>query len=146
VADIRRVFGSTASLSSSEAIFVPSALLVHISHLAQGLSEVSIAAKAMALQAIPIVHVRANDAHTALQALTIREAVAAKALPEAPHSKLHTVRQGDWLSKLAKTYYGNEFKWPVIYEANRQTIGKDPNLIRPGQQLVIPPLPSLPKR
>jgi len=28
--------------------------------------------------------------------------------------------------------------WPVIYDANRETIGDDPNLIFPGQRLTIP--------
>ena len=28
--------------------------------------------------------------------------------------------------------------WPVIYAANRAVIGDDPNLILPGQSLVIP--------
>lgn len=28
--------------------------------------------------------------------------------------------------------------WPAIYEANRSTIGENPNLIFPGQQFVIP--------
>ena len=28
--------------------------------------------------------------------------------------------------------------WPHIYEANRSVIGKDPNLILPGQQFTIP--------
>lgn len=28
--------------------------------------------------------------------------------------------------------------WPAIYEANRSTIGENPNLIFPGQRLVIP--------
>jgi hypothetical protein len=55
----------------------------------------------------------------------------------------HVVATGDWLSKLAKTYYGDMYKWPVIYEANRDAIGKDPNLIKPGQQLLIPELPKV---
>jgi|GEM_PF-1356125 len=28
--------------------------------------------------------------------------------------------------------------WPVLYEANRHTVGADPDLIHPGQELVIP--------
>jgi hypothetical protein len=55
----------------------------------------------------------------------------------------HTVVSGDWLSKLAAKYYGNMHKWPVIYEANRDVIGGDPNVIKPGQQLLIPALPAV---
>ncbi|WP_084631175.1 LysM peptidoglycan-binding domain-containing protein [Demequina aestuarii] len=29
--------------------------------------------------------------------------------------------------------------WPQLYEANRETVGTDPSLIHPGQELTIPP-------
>lgn len=142
-AEIRKVFGQAAYLSSSEVLFVPNSLLVNASHAVQALSEAAILGETLALQVFPIIPVRAQDSQTALQALQVREAVAAKTLPQAPLSKTHTVQRGDWLSKLALTYYGNKFKWPIIYEANRKTIGSNPDLILPGQQLVIPPLPRL---
>jgi nucleoid-associated protein YgaU len=53
--------------------------------------------------------------------------------------KIHIVREGDWLSKLAKRYYGNSDLWHPIYWANAMVIGKDPDLIKPGQVLIIPP-------
>jgi len=28
--------------------------------------------------------------------------------------------------------------WPALYEANRDVVGRDPNLIHPGQELVVP--------
>ena len=49
----------------------------------------------------------------------------------------YTVVSGDSLSKIAKRQYGDAQKWPVIFEANRDTI-KDPDLIHPGQVLKIP--------
>jgi nucleoid-associated protein YgaU len=49
----------------------------------------------------------------------------------------YTVVKGDSLSKIAKRQYGDAKKWPVIFEANRDTI-KDPDLIHPGQVLKIP--------
>ncbi len=39
--------------------------------------------------------------------------------------------------------YDDAFKWPRIYEANRNIIN-DPDLIYPGQKLIIPPLPVEP--
>lgn len=36
-----------------------------------------------------------------------------------------------------KGIYSDSFLWPVIYEANKNKI-KSPNLIYPGQKLVIP--------
>jgi nucleoid-associated protein YgaU len=56
-----------------------------------------------------------------------------------PEAKMHTVVSGDSLSKIAKTYYGDAMKYPVIFEANKPML-KDPNKIYPGQVLRIPPL------
>lgn len=52
-------------------------------------------------------------------------------------TEFYTVKKGDSLSKIAKVYYGNAMKYPVIFEANREVI-KDPDLIYPGQVLRIP--------
>jgi hypothetical protein len=52
--------------------------------------------------------------------------------------RIHIVKPGDWLSKIAITYYGDMNKWPVIYDANRSVIGNNPDLILPGMRLVIP--------
>jgi nucleoid-associated protein YgaU len=49
----------------------------------------------------------------------------------------YVVVSGDSLSKIAKRYYGDANKWPVIHEANRDQI-KNPDLIHPGQRLKIP--------
>ena len=39
---------------------------------------------------------------------------------------------------IAQHYYGNGAMWQRIYEANKGLIGSNPNLIHPGQNLVIP--------
>lgn len=54
----------------------------------------------------------------------------------------HKVVSGDSLSKIAQHYYGSGAKWQLIYEANREVIGANPNLIRVGQVLKIPHLPQ----
>ncbi|MCL4113986.1 UNVERIFIED_CONTAM: hypothetical protein GTU68_004989 [Idotea baltica] len=54
-------------------------------------------------------------------------------------AEFHTVVSGDSLSKIAKTYYGNAMKYPVIFEANKPML-KSPDLIYPGQVLRIPAL------
>lgn len=56
-----------------------------------------------------------------------------------PESKYHTVVEGDWLSKIAKTYYGDATKFDVIFEANKPMLS-DPDKIYPGQVLRIPNL------
>ena len=57
--------------------------------------------------------------------------------PEPP-AQFYTVVKGDSLSKIAKKYYGDAKKYPVIFEANKPML-KDPDLIYPGQVLRIPP-------
>lgn len=52
-------------------------------------------------------------------------------------TEFYTIKKGDSLSKIAKAYYGNAMKYPVIFEANREVI-KDPDLIYPGQVIRIP--------
>lgn len=52
-------------------------------------------------------------------------------------STTYTVVKGDNLSKIAKNLTGNSANWQVIYEQNKGVIGGNPNLIYPGQQLVI---------
>jgi nucleoid-associated protein YgaU len=53
--------------------------------------------------------------------------------------RLHVVVPGDTLSGLAKTYYGKAGLYMKIFEANKDQL-KDPNLIKVGQKLKIPPL------
>ena len=54
----------------------------------------------------------------------------------------HTVASGDSLSAIALKYYksGARDKWMAIYEANKDTIGDNPSLVRVGQVLKIPKL------
>lgn len=49
----------------------------------------------------------------------------------------HTVASGESLSKIAKHYYEDAGKYMKIFNANTDQL-KDPNLIHPGQELVIP--------
>ncbi|MBX7119502.1 MAG: LysM peptidoglycan-binding domain-containing protein [Gemmatimonadaceae bacterium] len=51
-------------------------------------------------------------------------------------AQTHTVKKGDTLWDIARTYLGDPFKWPEIYRRNTETV-KDPNLIYPDQVLVI---------
>jgi len=56
-----------------------------------------------------------------------------------PEAQFHTVVSGDTLGKIAKTYYGNAMKYPVIFEANKPMLSH-PDKIYPGQVLRIPVL------
>jgi nucleoid-associated protein YgaU len=63
----------------------------------------------------------------------------AKAQAAPGQSTFYTVKSGDTLGKIAKEFYGNAAKYPLIFEANKPMLS-DPDKIYPGQSLRIPPL------
>ena len=58
--------------------------------------------------------------------------------PAGTPARIHSVVSGDNLSAIAQRYYGDASKWRQIYAANVGVIGPNENLLRVGQQLVIP--------
>jgi phage tail protein X len=64
-----------------------------------------------------------------------KESTAPKVNPKS--NGVHVVQPGDTLWAIAKKYYGNGAQYTKIYNANKSII-KNPNLIYPGQKLVIP--------
>lgn len=56
---------------------------------------------------------------------------------EVPPVRTHTVKSGDTLWGLAKSYYGNGSQFPKIFDENRDKIS-NPDRINIGQVLVIP--------
>lgn len=67
----------------------------------------------------------------------LREAAKPKIIAE------HTLTSEETLSHLALKYYGHATKpyWMVIYEANKELIGDNPNRVRKGMVIKIPELP-----
>lgn len=55
----------------------------------------------------------------------------------------YTVRPGDTLSTIARTYYGQATRWRYLYNVNRETIGANPNALQAGDVLEIPPFPEV---
>ncbi len=51
----------------------------------------------------------------------------------------HTVQSGETLGKIALKYYGNASKYQDIFKANSDIL-KNPDLIHPDQELIIPNL------
>jgi nucleoid-associated protein YgaU len=52
--------------------------------------------------------------------------------------KTHTVDSGESLSAIAEQELGDGNRWREIYEMNKDIIGDNPDLIRPGQELKLP--------
>ena len=50
----------------------------------------------------------------------------------------YQVQSGDTLTKIAQQLLSDGQRWKDIYAVNRDQIGSNPDLIRPGQQLCIP--------
>ena len=52
----------------------------------------------------------------------------------------HTIKQDEDLFFLAEYYYGDAQLWDIIYYANRDQIGDDPETLSPGMRITIPEL------
>jgi hypothetical protein len=57
-------------------------------------------------------------------------------LSAGPHVKI--VVSGNTLSGIAEQKYGNPACWPGVYDANKKTIGSDPDVITVGERLTLP--------
>ena len=59
-----------------------------------------------------------------------------------PHRQRHgatfRVRRGESLWRIARRQLGSGDKWRVLYEANKERIGGDPDYIKPGTRLILP--------
>lgn len=54
-----------------------------------------------------------------------------------PVPRIYTVNEGDTLSGIAKSLYGESKEWEKIYQANTETLS-DPHKLSVGQDLLIP--------
>lgn len=68
-------------------------------------------------------------------------AVPARAQQPTAEQKQHTVKEGDTLWDLARQYFSDPFRWPLIFEANRGVV-ENPHRIFPSETLVIPGMPA----
>lgn len=57
---------------------------------------------------------------------------------DATSTRTYTVKSGDSLSAIAQSEMGDAKRWPELYEANKDAVGKNPDLIHPGLELKIP--------
>ena len=54
----------------------------------------------------------------------------------------YEVQSGDTLATISQQYYGDPTQWRRIYDANKDTIGDDPDKLKLGTKLTIPPKQS----
>ena len=73
---------------------------------------------------------------SAVQKSLAKESAAGEAATAAPGE--YIVEKGDTLQKISKKVYDTYRLWNKIYQANKERI-KDPNKIKPGTKLTIPP-------
>jgi nucleoid-associated protein YgaU len=61
--------------------------------------------------------------------------------PSPAAGESYTVAEGDTLATIAARFYGDETLWRRIYDANRTQIGDNPDNVKIGTTLRIPPNP-----
>ena len=54
----------------------------------------------------------------------------------------YEVQSGDTLATIAQQFYGDASQWRRIYDANKGVIGDDPDKLKLGTKLTIPPKQS----
>ena len=120
-----------------------SALLAHVQGLGLAFNSLTVKTSADTVTIIGEVATQADSEKIALAVGNVEgvhqvdnQLVVANPEPEAQY---HTVVEGDWLSKIAKTYYGDATKYEAIFEANKPMLSH-PDKIYPGQVLRIPAL------
>lgn len=72
------------------------------------------------------------------EGVAVEESGNTRTEPEVDTNVYYVVVKGDCLWNIAKAHYGDASRWTEIYAANKVVVGSNPNLIYPGQELLLP--------
>lgn len=86
---------------------------------------------------LPVTSEPASKAEKPTDVAALAPAPATTAEPERSKRQIIRVRRGDSLWRISRRHLGNGKKWAAFYKANKRKID-NPNLIFPGQTLIIP--------
>lgn len=56
----------------------------------------------------------------------------------APSATTYTVQPGDTMYSIAKSQYNDGTQWKKVYNANKETVGSNPNMPHSGKVLMLP--------
>lgn len=63
----------------------------------------------------------------------------ATAVADASSGETYEIQSGDTLLTVAEQVYGDATQWRKIYDANKDVIGPDPDKLKVGMKLKVPP-------
>jgi len=87
---------------------------------------------------LKLVNPNADDVTAEISVDSTRAMGAAAGGGQTQGGQTYEIKSGDTLSKISKQFYGNANEYMRIFYANRDQLS-DPDKIRAGQKLVIPP-------
>jgi len=68
------------------------------------------------------------------------ESLAPPTQPSDTEPVYDTITKSRYLTTMAKDHYGNYHLWPYIYEENKSKLRTPLTVLRPGTQVIVPPL------
>ena len=87
---------------------------------------------------VKLIKTNKNAKGSKLKVKTSKKSRTASTSVNNKNKRTYKVQKGDCLWNIAKAASGKGSNWKALYNLNKKVIGKNPNLIKPGQILVLP--------